>query len=346
MDEITLPRPDDCHLHLRDGAGLAAVVAASARVFARAVVMPNLLPPVTTVDLALAYRQRILACLPPGADFTPLMSLYLTDLTTIADVRAAATEPAVVAVKLYPAGATTNSAAGVTALERLDPVLAEMAVVGLPLLVHGEVTDPAVDPFDREAAFVERVLAPLVERHPCLRVVLEHVTTAEGVDFVLAARDGVAATVTPHHLLLNRGALFAGGLRPHLFCLPVLKRERHRQAVVAAATGSSDRFFLGSDSAPHGRRRKEADCGCAGVYNAPVALEVCAEVFAAAGGLDRLAAFVVERGARFYRLPVNAGTVTLRREGWTVPASLPFGDDEVVPLCAGESVGWRVVGSA
>ena len=342
MRRLEIARPDDMHLHLRDGRAMADAAAASARHFGRAVVMPNLVPPLTTVDQALAYRERILAALPAGAGFEPLMTLYLTDRTTPDEIARAKSSGLVVAAKLYPAGATTNSAAGGADLDRREPVLATMAELALPLLVHGEVTDPGVDVFDREAAFLDRVLAPLMERFATLRVVLEHVTTREGVELVRNARDGVAATVTPQHLLLDRNHLLAGGLRPHHYCLPVLKRAEHREAVLAAAVSGSPRFFLGTDSAPHPRSAKEAPCGCAGCFSAPVALALYAEAFDAAGALDRLEAFAARHGADFYGLPRSTATVTLVEEEVPVPAELPFGDGVVVPLRAGATVAWRV----
>ena len=343
VESLTITRPADWHLHLRDGAGMADVVGHTARVFAHAVVMPNLVAPVVTVDQAAAYRKRILAAVPPGSGFEPLMTLYLTDATPPEEIRVAKDSGLVVAAKLYPAGATTHSDRGVTDIGRISRVLDEMEACGLPLLVHGEVTDPAVDIFDRERVFIDRVLAPLVGRWAGLKFVLEHVSTREGVEFVGASSPRVAATVTPHHLLLDRNDLLAGGVRPHHFSLPVLKSREHREAVTAAATGDSPRFFLGTDSAPHPRRRKECGCGAAGVFSAHAALELYAEAFEAAGALDRLEAFAAQRGADFYGLPRPTGTVTLIREPWTVPASYPFGDDVVVPLRAGETVAWRVV---
>jgi dihydroorotase len=339
----TLRQPDDWHLHLRDGPELGAVVSATARVFGRAIIMPNLRPPVTTVAAAAAYRQRILAALAPGASFTPLMTLYLTDATSAEEVARARASGFVHALKYYPAGATTNSESGVTALERAYPALAAMEREGMVLAVHGEVTDPDVDMFDRERVFVERHLTRLVRDFPALRIVLEHVTTREAVDFVRAAPPTVAATITPQHLTWSRNALFAGGLRPHFYCLPILKREEHRRALVAAATSGDARFFLGTDSAPHARAAKEAACCGAGCYSAPLALELYAEAFEAAGALDRLEAFASEHGARFYGLPPNVDTVTLVREAWTVPHEYPFGAGTVVPLRAGETMRWRVV---
>ncbi|HET7370186.1 MAG TPA: dihydroorotase [Gammaproteobacteria bacterium] len=342
--EITLPRPDDFHLHLRDGAAMADVVAHSARQFARAVVMPNLKPPVRAVADALAYRDRILAALPEDADFTPLMALYLTEATTPEDIARAADETAVIGVKLYPAGATTNADSGVADLARVRPVLEAMQRHDLPLLIHGEVTNPEVDVFDREAVFVDQVLDPLRRDFPALRIVLEHVTTRHAVDYVQASDGRLAATITPQHLLHNRNALFVGGLRPHYYCLPVLKLETDRQALVEAATGNDERFFLGTDSAPHARGTKETACGCAGIYSAHAALELYAEAFERAGALERLADFASRRGARFYGLSQNTGTVRLVKADWQVPDSYPFGESEVVPLRSGESLGWRFAG--
>lgn len=344
MDSISLIRPDDWHLHLRDGEALRAVVGASAAQFARAIVMPNLRPPVTTVGAARAYRDRILAALGDARTtaFEPLMTLYLTDNTAPAEIAAARSSGFVHAVKYYPAGATTNSDSGVTALERAFPALAAMEKHDVPLLVHGEVTDPAVDVFDREQAFIDRVLAAIVRRFPALRVVFEHITTREAADYVLAAGPNVAATITAHHLLYNRNAIFQGGLRPHYYCLPVLKRETHRAALVRAATGGSAKFFLGTDSAPHPRGEKESACGCAGCFTAHAALELYAEAFDAAGALDRLEAFASFHGPDFYRLPRNAARVTLVRETWSPPAELGFGETTLVPLRAGEALKWRL----
>ena len=342
VKRITLTRPDDWHVHLRDGVMLGRVIADTARSFARAIVMPNLAPPVTTVAQARAYRQRILDALPAGLDFEPLMTLYLTDKTPASEIAAARASKQVHGVKWYPAGATTHSEAGVTDIRHCDAVLAAMEEHDVPLLVHGEVTDPAVDVFDREKIFIEQLLAPLIERHPRLRVVLEHITTRQAAEFVAAASPRVAATITAHHLLLNRTALFQGGLRPHLYCLPVLKREEHRRALVRAATSSSPKFFLGTDSAPHSRRSKESACGCAGIYSAPTAIEVYAEIFDAAGALDRLEAFASFHGADFYGLPRNQGQIGLVRESWTVPAELGIGPDALVPFRAGEQVTWRL----
>ena len=341
--QITLTRPDDWHLHLRDGAALKAVLPHSARQFARAIIMPNLKPPVTTVDAAAAYRQRILAALPSGSGFLPLMTLYLTDNTSADEIRKAADSGFVHAVKLYPAGATTNSDAGVTDLAKCDAALAAMEKIGMPLLMHGEVTDPAIDLFDREKVFIERVLQPLLRRRPGLRVVFEHITTQEAAEFVEAAEDNVAATITAHHLLYNRNAIFLGGVRPHYYCLPVLKRERHRTALVKAATSGSRKFFLGTDSAPHARHTKEAACGCAGCYTALAAIALYAEAFEAAGALDRLEAFASFNGPDFYRLSRNTERITLERVEWQMPAELAYGGEEkLVPLRAGEAVHWRL----
>jgi dihydroorotase len=352
MDRLTLIQPDDWHLHLRDGEALAAVVGASAAQFRRAIVMPNLKPPVTTVAMAVAYRQRILDALArdraarAGAGtFEPLMTLYLTEATPVAEIEAAKASGIVHGIKLYPAGATTNSDAGVASIERVYPVLAAMERVGLPLLVHGEVVDPQVDVFDREAVFIDRILEPLRRRMPGLRVVFEHITTREAAEYVrdAAAPEGhLAATITPQHLLYNRNAIFTGGLRPHWYCLPVLKRETHRQALVAAATSGSPRYFLGTDSAPHARVLKEHASACAGCYSAPHALPLYATAFDAAGALDKLEGFASRHGPAFYRLPVNRQTVTLVRQSFPIPASLPFGDGEIVPLAGGETLPWGV----
>jgi dihydroorotase len=342
LTSLTITRPDDWHLHLRDSAQLRAVLPDSARRFGRALVMPNLRPPVTTVAMAESYRERILAALPPGASFEPLMTLYLTDNTPPAEIALAKASGTVHGVKLYPAGATTNSDSGVTDIARCHGALAEMEKQGLALLVHGEVTDPAVDVFDREKVFIDRVLSPLVARFPGLKVVLEHVTTRDGVEFVKAASHRVAATLTAHHLLLNRNAMFAGGFRPHYYCLPVLKREEHRRALMEAAVSGSPKFFLGTDSAPHAKGAKEAACGCAGIYTAHAAVELYAEAFEQAGALDRLEGFAAFHGADFYGLPHNRDTVTLVRERWEAPGKLAFGDEELVPMRAGEGVAWRL----
>ena len=339
---LTIRRPDDWHLHLRDAAALAAVLPFTATRFARAIVMPNLKPAVTTTALALDYRRRILAALPAGADFEPLMTLYLTDTTPPVEVQRARDSGCVFGFKLYPAGATTHSDSGVTDVARIAPVLERMAELGVVLEVHGEVTDPTVDVFDREVRFIDRVLAPLVERLPGLRVVLEHITTRAAVDFVLGSRAGVAATVTPQHLLMNRNALLAGGIRPHHYCAPILKAEAERAALLAAVTGGSARFFLGTDSAPHARRAKEGASGCAGIFSAHAGIELYAEAFESAGALDRLEGFASLHGADFYGLPRNSGTLTLVREPWQVPEHYPFGADELVPLRAGERIAWRL----
>ncbi len=339
MDRLTLTRPDDWHVHLRDGDLLAAVLPDTARRFARAIVMPNLKPPVRTVADAAAYRRRILAALPEGASFAPLMTLYLTDNTAPAEILAARASGFVHAVKYYPAGATTNSDSGVTDIARVQGALEAMQEAGLPLLLHGEVTDPEVDVFDREAVFIERILEPLLHRLPRLKVVLEHITTRQAAEFVAAAPANVGATITAHHLLYNRNAMFQGGMRPHYYCLPVLKRESHRQALVAAATSGNAKFFLGTDSAPHERHAKESACGCAGIYTAHAALELYAEAFDAAGALDRLEAFASFHGADFYGLPRNRDQVTLLRASTPVPAEHAGG---VVPLRAGERVAWRL----
>jgi dihydroorotase len=343
MDTLTLTRPDDWHLHVRDDAALRAVVPHSARQFARAIIMPNLRPPVTTTAQALAYRERILDAVPPGSDFQPLMTLYLTDNTPPAEIARAKDSGHIVACKLYPAGATTNSDSGVTAIDKIYPVLETLQAQGLPLLIHGEVTDPDVDVFDREAAFIDRVLIPLVWDFPALKIVLEHITTEDAADYVREAPATVAATITAHHLLYNRNVLFQGGIRPHYYCLPILKRERHRQALIQAAASGNPKYFLGTDSAPHPRQGKETACGCAGCYTAHAALELYAEAFDSARALDRLEAFASFHGADFYGLPRNAGTVTLRRQPTPVPDGFPFGADELIPLRAGETLAWRLV---
>jgi dihydroorotase len=340
---LRIRRPDDWHLHLRDGAHLAAVLPFTAARFARALVMPNLKPPMTTTAALGEYRARILRALPAGTSFEPLMTLYLTDRTPPEEIRAARASGFVVGAKLYPAGATTHSDAGVTSIDNVWPALEAMAEAGLVLQVHGEVTHADVDVFDREHEFIDRVLARVVERVPGLKVVFEHVTTAAAVAFVRASRPGVAATMTPQHLLMNRNAMFEGGMRPHHYCLPVLKRERDREALVAAATGDDPRFFLGTDSAPHARHTKEAACGCAGIFSAHAGIELYAEVFDAVGRLDRLEAFASERGADFYGVPRNPDHITLERGAWAVPSSYQFGADELVPLGGGGTVGWRLV---
>ncbi len=342
---LTLTRPDDWHLHLRDGEYMRAVLPDTAKRFARAVVMPNLKPPVTTVALALVYRERILAALPDGANFTPLMTLYLTDNTQPEEIiqsKQIDGGKSVVAVKYYPAGATTNSDAGVTDLARCAAVLEAMQETGMPLLVHGEVTDTAVDIFDRERVFLEKVLMPLAVKYPRLKVVVEHITTREAAQFVTNAPANIAATITAHHLLLNRNALFAGGMRPHNYCLPVLKREVHREALVVAATSGNPKFFLGTDSAPHARHTKETDCGCAGCYTAHAGIELYAEAFEAAGALEKLEGFASHFGPDFYRLPRNRDTITLVKEAWRVPADVAYGADRLTQFRAGGEVAWRM----
>ena len=342
LDTLTITRPDDWHLHVRDGAPMAAVVPATARQFARAIIMPNLRPPVTTAAAAAAYRERIQAAVPAGIDFTPLMTLYLTDNLAPAEIDRAA-EAGVVALKLYPAGATTNSDAGVTDIRKTYAVLEAMQKAGLKLLVHGEVTDGEIDLFDREAVFIDRVMRPLRADFPALKVVFEHITTKEAAQYVAEAGPHTAATITAHHLLYNRNAIFMGGLRPHYYCLPVLKREIHRQALVAAATSGSDRFFLGTDSAPHASHMKEASVCGAGCFTALSALELYAEAFDAVGALDKLEGFASHHGPAFYGLPRNSGTVTLNRQPYTLPESLPFGDAVLKPLRGGETLAWRQV---
>ncbi|NMG46060.1 dihydroorotase [Aromatoleum toluvorans] len=344
MQTLSLIRPDDWHLHVRDGAALATVVPHTAQRFGRALIMPNLRPPVTTTAQALAYRDRILAAVPAGVAFQPLMSLYLTDNTAPDEIDRAKASGAVIAVKLYPAGATTNSDAGVTGIEKVWPVLERMEQLGMVLCVHGEVTHGDVDVFDREQVFIDQVLAPLTQRFPALRVVFEHITTADAAQFVNAAGANVGATITAHHLLLNRNAIFAGGIRPHHYCLPVLKRETHRRALVEVATSGSAKFFLGTDSAPHARSTKEAACGCAGCYTAHAGIELYAEAFEQAGALDKLEAFASLNGPAFYGLPPNAGRITLAKQGWEVPAGYDYlPGDPLVPLRAGEKVGWRLL---
>ena len=344
VDTITLRRPDDWHVHLRDGAMLAAVVPFTARHFARAIVMPNLVPPVTDVATARAYRERILAALPAGAAFTPLMTCYLTDTTDPQEVARGWEEGAFAAVKLYPAHATTNSAFGVTDYHRVSPVLERMAQLGMPLLIHGEVTDPDVDVFDREAMFIDRVLDPLRRRLPELRIVLEHITTEEAVTYVAVSGANLAATITAHHLMINRNAIFAGGIRPHLYCLPIAKREKHRRALRRAATSGDTHFFLGTDSAPHPVSAKETTCGCAGIFTASCALEIYAEVFEEEGALDRLEAFASLNGPQFYRLPPNDISITLRREPCLVPERIGEGEAAVIPFRAGDTLRWRLAG--
>jgi dihydroorotase len=341
-DTLTLRRPDDWHLHLRDGAMMAAVLPCTARQFARAIVMPNLLPPVTTVAAAEAYRTRILTALPAGASFTPLMTAYLSDDSDPGEIERGHRAGVFTAAKLYPAHATTHSAQGVTDIARIAPVLERMADVGMPLLVHGEVTDPAVDMFDREAVFIERVLKPLTDRLPALKIVLEHITTQDAADFVAGAGPNLAATITAHHLVINRNALFAGGLQPHMYCLPVAKRETHRLALRRAAISGNAKFFLGTDSAPHPVHDKERDCGCAGIFSAPVALEIYAQVFDEENALDRLEAFAALNGPRFYGLKPNEERITLRRRSWVAPREIATGAGPVRPFRAGETIAWQV----
>jgi dihydroorotase len=352
VQQLTFTRPDDWHLHLRDGALMQSVLPDTARQFARAIVMPNLKPPVTTTEQALAYRARIIAALPHdaksgdtksgAAKFEPLMTLYLTDKTSAEEIRKAKQSGIVHAVKYYPAGATTNSDAGVTDMRRAYAALEEMQRCGMPLLVHGEVTDPAVDVFDREAVFIERVLQPLLKDFSKLRVVFEHITTKDAAQFVASAPDNIAATITAHHLLYNRNAMFKGGIRPHYYCLPVLKRETHREALVKAATSGNKKFFLGTDSAPHAQHTKENACGCAGCYTAHAAIELYAEAFEQAGALDKLEGFASFYGADFYGLPRNTQQITLRKEEWQVPATVGFGEHRLVPLRAGEMMKWKL----
>lgn len=344
MQQITLTRPDDWHVHLRDGTLMQAVVQDTARQFARAIVMPNLRPPVTTTEQAQAYRARILAALPAGSTFEPLMTLYLTDKTTVQEIQRARQSGIVHAAKLYPAGATTNSDAGVTDIRIIYPVLEEMQRCGMPLLVHGEVTDSSVDVFDREAIFIGRVMVPLLHDMPQLRVVFEHITTRDATQFVMDAPHNVAATITAHHLLYNRNAMFSGGVRPHYYCLPVLKRELHREALGQAVSSGSNKFFLGTDSAPHAQHTKEAACGCAGIYTAHAAIELYAEAFEQLGALDKLEGFASFYGADFYGLPRNTNQITLQKASWQVPTSLVFADHQLVPLRAGESLVWQLGG--
>lgn len=345
--QLSLRRPDDWHVHLRDGAMLQAVASATAHQFARAIVMPNLRPPITTVAAGRAYRQRILAALPDGLAFEPLLTAYLTDTIDPQEIEEGFREGVFTACKLYPANATTNSAAGVTSITTITPVLEVMERIGMPLLIHGEVTDGDIDIFDREAVFIERHLAPLLQRHPGLKVVLEHITTSDAADFVRSGPAHLAATITPHHLHINRNAMFAGGLRPDFYCLPVAKRELHRIALRAAATSGNPKFFLGTDSAPHSRDAKESACGCAGIFNAPYALESYAQVFEEERALDRLEGFASEHGPRFYGLPLNEGSVTLVRAPQPIPERLHLNDAagtavELVPFHAGQTLAWRL----
>ncbi len=341
--KLTITRPDDWHLHLRDGAVLKAVLPDTARQFARAIVMPNLRPPVTTTALAAAYRQRILEALPKGAKFEPLMTLYLTDNTSTEEIKKAKASGFIHGVKLYPAGATTNSDSGVSDLLKCNAALEAMQDRGLPLLVHAEVTDSEVDVFDREKVFIDRHMTPLLKRFPALKIVFEHITTKDAADFVTSAPNNVAATITAHHLLLNRNDMFKGGIQPHHYCLPILKREAHRLALVKAAISGNAKFFLGTDSAPHAKHTKEAACGCAGMYTAHAALELYAEVFEAANSLDKLEAFASFYGADFYGLPRNKDKITLEKTSWLVPNELPLGDDSLVPLRAGQQIHWKLI---
>jgi dihydroorotase len=340
---LTITRPDDWHLHVRDGEVLSHVVPHTARCFARAIIMPNLKPPVTTVQQALEYRERVLAAVPKAISFEPLMTLYLTDNTSPVEIRHAVESPHVHAVKYYPAGATTNADSGVTDISHTYAALEVMEELGLPLLIHGEVTDPDIDVFDREAVFIETVLIPVLQRYPKLRVVLEHITTQQAVEFIQATQENIAATITAHHLMMNRNAMFQGGIRPHHYCLPVLKREYHRQALIKAATSGSPKFFLGTDSAPHGKTAKESACGCAGMYTAHAAIEFYAEAFEQAGALDKLESFSSFFGPDFYGLPRNTDNITLQKQAWDIPQTLSFADDTLIPLRAGESVSWQLV---
>ena len=342
MQTLTIRRPDDWHVHLRDGGMMQLVAPFTARQFARAIVMPNLVPPVTSAAAVEAYRERIVQA--TGPEFTPLMTCYLTDESNADEIASGFDGRVWVAAKLYPANATTNSAFGVTDIRNIYPVLERMQAIGMVLCIHGEVTDPDVDVFDREAVFIERVLAPLMRDLPALKIVLEHITTHDAADFVATAGPNLAATVTPHHLMINRNAMFERGLRPHAYCLPVAKREKHRQAIRRVATSGSPKFFLGTDSAPHSRSAKESACGCAGIFNAPHALEAYATVFEEEGALERLEAFASENGPNFYGLPLNEGTVTLERTTADVPDSLGIGDIEVVPFLAGRELGWSFTG--
>jgi len=341
-DSITIRRPDDWHLHLRDGEMMRAVLPYSARQFARAIVMPNLVPPVATLAAAAAYRERIVAAVPPGSGFTPLMTCYLGDATEPDEVERGWCEGVFTAGKLYPAHATTNSAEGASDVRNIYPVLERMQRLGMPLLIHGEVTDPDVDIFDREAAFIERVLTPLLGDFPELKVVLEHVTTKDAVDFIRSGRQWLGATITAHHLVINRNAIFAGGIRPHMYCLPIAKRERHRLALREAATSGDQRFFLGTDSAPHARSAKETDCGCAGIFTAPCAMEIYAQVFDEEGRLDRLEAFASLNGPHFYGLPPNEGQIVLERRPWSPPSEVAAGDDSVLAFATEDSLRWAL----
>ncbi|MGK2234694.1 dihydroorotase [Colwellia polaris] len=341
MTTLTITRPDDWHVHLRDGEALNNTVADISRYFGRAIIMPNLVPPVTNAELATQYHQRIMAA-KPSKQFQPLMVLYLTDQTTAEDIKAAKASGIVYAAKLYPAGATTNSSSGVTNVDNIASVLAAMEAVNMPLLVHGEVTDHDIDIFDREAVFIDTILRPLVAKYPTLKIVLEHITTKNAVDFVKEASENVAATITVHHLLFNRNHMLVGGIRPHFYCLPILKRNIHQQALIEAATSGSDKFFLGTDSAPHPQHAKEAACGCAGAYTAHAAIELYAEAFEQAGALDKLEGFASLHGPKFYNLPVNSDKITLVKQAWNVPAIMAFGHEKVVPIRADETIAWQV----
>ncbi len=343
IQNITLPQPDDWHLHLRDGDALQTTAADAARYFGRAIIMPNLQPPVTTTEQALAYQQRILQARPPSSDFQPLMTLYLTDNTTADEIQQAVDSQQIHAVKLYPAGATTNSEAGVTDLALCTAALSKMAQVGIPLLVHGEVTDKHIDIFDREKTFIDQVLQPLIANHPELKIIFEHITTQDAAEFVRDSNHPIAATITPHHLLLNRNDLLVGGIHPHHYCLPVLKRNTHQQALITAATSGNPKFFLGTDSAPHTQDNKESACGCAGIYSSHAAIELYAEAFEAAGALDKLAGFASEFGADFYGLPRNTRQLTLQKQDWQVPDSIDFAGQALIPMRASETIRWQVI---
>ena len=342
MTSITIKQPDDWHLHVRDGDALTDVMQETTRCFGRAIIMPNLRPPITTTELAMAYRDRINAALPDGTNFTPLMTLYLTDNTDPAEIKKAKDSSFIHAVKYYPAGATTNSDSGVTDLKHTYKVLEQLSKQGMPLLVHGEVTDPDVDVFEREKVFIDTKLIPLVKDFPELRIVFEHITTKYAVDYVKQASKNIAATITPHHLAYNRNAMFKGGIRPHYYCLPILKHEKHRQSLIEAAISDNAKFFLGTDSAPHTVANKETSCGCAGIYNAPVAIEMYADIFEQAGALDKLENFASINGANFYNLPVNEETITLEKTDWMVPKVKSLGSETASPLCAGEKMGWKI----
>ena len=343
MQSLTLTQPDDWHLHVRDGEAMASVIGHTAKQFGRAIIMPNLKSPITTVDMALAYREQILAALPADSSFKPLMTLYLTDNTSAEEIHKAADCEHIYAVKLYPSGATTNADSGVTDVRKPKVAIQAMQETGLPLLIHGEVTDPNIDVFDREKVFIHDQLMPLLGQFPKLKVVLEHITTRDAVDFILNTSSNVAATITAHHLLMNRNAMFVGGMRPHHYCLPILKREAHREALVFAATSGNPKFFLGTDSAPHPQGAKESACGCAGMYTAHAAIELYAEAFAKANALEKLEAFASFYGADFYGLPRNTATITLQQQQWTIPKHYPLGEQQVIPLRAGETINWQML---